>query len=259
MDLLLIVFVVFFISLIFSMLGLGGAIIYTPLFFLTGLPILTAIPMALLLNTITTASASITYLKQRIVNLKIACPIITASIPGALAGSYLARLMVTEILILLLSLILFFAAMRLLFFKNVGLSLGLSEKKKIMFAAGMGFLIGSISSTVGVGGGTFIVPLLLILGLETKNATATSSFIITFIALFGFLGHMSLGIHQLDSPEKISMLFYAGTAAFTGAQAGSRIIFRHVSSRTINRMFALVLLLVAYNDDDNYSFPDHIR
>ncbi len=50
MELLFIIFIAFFVAMLFSMLGLGGAIIYTPLFFWTGLPLLTAIPMALLLN-----------------------------------------------------------------------------------------------------------------------------------------------------------------------------------------------------------------
>ena len=40
----------------------------------------------------------------------------------------------------------------------------------------------------------------------------------------------------------IVMLAFAGIAAFIGAQAGSRILKR-TSSRTIERMFALVLLL----------------
>jgi len=59
MDILLVIVIAFLISVLFSMLGLGGAIIYTPLFFWLGVPLLAAIPMALLLNMITTASASI--------------------------------------------------------------------------------------------------------------------------------------------------------------------------------------------------------
>jgi uncharacterized membrane protein YfcA len=44
---------------------------------------------------------------------------------------------------------------------------------------------------------------------------------------------------------KISMLLYAGAAAFIGAQMGSRVIFKHTSSRTIELIFAVVLLAVA--------------
>ncbi len=240
MDLLLIIFIAFFISIIFSMLGLGGAIIYTPLFFWLGLPLLIAIPMALFLNMITAASASMTYLKLKLVNTKMAFPIISASVLGALIGSYLVRLIDTKIIIVLLSIILFSASIRMLFFNNISFSVETNVKKKRIVGAGAGFPIGVISSLVGIGGGTFVVPLLLILGFETKNAVATSSFIITFMSLSGFLGHMGFGNQELD----ISMLFYAGAAAFIGAQTGSRVIFKHASSRTINRMFAMVLLIV---------------
>jgi uncharacterized membrane protein YfcA len=241
MELLFIIFIAFFVAMLFSMLGLGGAIIYTPLFFWTGLPLLTAIPMALLLNAITTASASTTYLAQRLVKIDVAIPIIITSILGAVTGSYLAPHAETGLLIALLSVVLFFASIRLLFFNNLGFVAGTNENKKKLFGAVAGFPVGVISSLVGIGGGTFIVPLLLVLGFEIKDAVVTSSFIVTFISLSGFLGHLNFGQQQMD----VSMLFYAGAAAFIGAQAGSRLIFTRTSSRTIERMFALVLLFVA--------------
>src|SRR5659263_7764 len=89
MDILPIILIAFLISILFSLLGLGGAIIYTPLFFWLGFDILTAITMALFLNMITTASASITYLKQQLVDKKFAFPLISTSIIGALLGSCL--------------------------------------------------------------------------------------------------------------------------------------------------------------------------
>lgn len=237
---LLIIFTAFTVAVLFSAIGLGGAVIYTPLFFWLGLPLLAAIPMALLLNTITTASASMTYLRQRLVNRKVAFPVILTSITGALAGSYIAHRMDAKLIILLLSMVLFFAGMRILFFSSIGFSLAMEEKKRTFIGAGAAFLIGVISALVGIGGGTFIVPLLLVLGFETKNAAATSAFIITFMSFSGFLGYLSFGFETLD----LGLLLYAGAAAFTGAQIGSRVIFRHASERAINRMFALVLLFV---------------
>ncbi len=231
-----IVLLAFIIAMLFSMLGLGGAIIYTPLLFWLGLPLLAAIPMALLLNTITTASASLTYLKQHLVNTGIAFPIILTSSTGAIIGSYLAEKIDSRYLVFLLSIILLFASLRILFFNTM---VSVKKMNKIS-ASGAGFLIGVISALVGIGGGTFMVLLLLILGLGSKSATATSSFIITFMAFAGFMGHASFGYEHIDT----SLMLYAGISAFIGAQTGSRIIFSHVSSKTISRMFALILLLV---------------
>lgn len=240
MEILPIIVIAFLIAVFFSMLGLGGAIIYTPLFFWLDVPLLTAIPMALLLNTITTASASMTYLTQRLVDKKIAIPMILTSITGALFGSYFASRVQTRYLILLLSLVLLLAAVRILLFNNIGIQVKDGGKKKIMVGASVTFIIGIISSSAGIGGGTFVVPLLLIIGLEMRNAVATSAFVITFTSLSGFAGHLVFGTQAFD----LRLLFYASLAAFAGAQIGSKIIFKHISSKIISHLFALVLLFV---------------
>lgn len=239
MELLLIIFIAFFIAVLFSLLGLGGAIIYTPLFYWSGLPLLAAIPMALLLNMITTASSAITYQKQRLVDTRIALPIILTSLPGAYVGSKLARIIDKDLLILLLSITIIFASIRILFFKINSTSI-ISPDKRILAGAIAGFLVSAVSSLVGIGGGTFIMPLLLLFGLETKKAVGTSAFIVTFISLSGFLSHMSQGGQNID----MNVLIFAGLAAFAGAQAGSRLIFKRTSPRLIEILFALVLLLV---------------
>lgn len=238
MQLIHVIIIALLVSVLFSMLGLGGAIIYTPLFFWLGIPLLSAIPMALMLNTITTGSASITYLKNGLVDKKMSYPIICTSISGALIGSYLAGSINNNTIILLLSSVLLFASIRIFFFSSIGFTVGRTMKKKMILGSSAGFIIGIISSIVGVGGGTFIVPLLLLLGFESKNAMATSAYIITFMAMAGFLGHFSLGHVQMD----FKLLLYTGVAVFVGAQTGSKVIFDRISSGTLNRMFGIVLL-----------------
>ena len=46
---------------------------------------------------------------------------------------------------------------------------------------------------LGVGGGNFIVPVLVWLGFNPKKASATTSFIVIFSSFSGFLGHATLG------------------------------------------------------------------
>lgn len=238
MELLPIILIAFLVAVLFSILGLGGAIVYTPLFFWLGLPLLAAIPTALLLNFVTTASASITYLKHGFVEKSFAFPMIFTSVFGAVAGSYLAHTVDVKLIILMLSAVIFIAGIRLLLFNSIGVKI---KDKKIPLGTGAAFLIGVVSALVGIGGGTFMVPLLMVLGFETKNATATSAFIVTFISLSGFLGYLGFGFETLD----LRVLLYAGAAAFIGAQVGSRIFFRRASSKMIEKLFAAVLLLVA--------------
>ncbi len=237
MELLPIILIAFLVAVLFSILGLGGAIVYTPLFFWLGLPLLAAIPTALLLNFVTTASASITYLKHGFVEKSFAFPMIFTSVFGAVAGSYLAHTVDVKLIILMLSAVIFIAGIRLLLFNSIGVKI---KDKKIPLGTGAAFLIGVVSALAGIGGGTFMVPLLMVIGFETKNATATSAFIVTFISLSGFLGYLGFGFETLD----LRVLLYAGAAAFIGAQVGSRIFFRRASSKMIEKLFAAVLLLV---------------
>lgn len=113
------------------------------------------------------------------------------------------------------------------------------KRKNGKTVACAGFVIGVFSSLVGIGGGIFMVLLLLILGLDSKNATPTSAFIITFMAFAGFIAHVGFEHEYIDK----SFMLYTGSSAFIGAQTGSHI-FKHASSNTINKMFAFVLLLV---------------
>lgn len=233
--------IVFFIAIFFSMLGLGGALLYVPIFYWSGLPLLVAIPTGLLLNGITATSASITYLRKKLVEPSIAIPLIITSVIGAQTGAYLAHLIKTNLLLASFSLVLIFAGTRLLLFRDIGIRVQPAPKKRLILIPLLGFLIGTIAALLGVGGGTFIVPLLLALGYNPRNASATSAFIVIFLSFSGFAGYAALGTEDLDP----GLLIYTSIAVLLGAQIGTGIIFEKVRSSAINRIFGGILLFVA--------------
>lgn len=234
--------IVFFIAIFFSMLGLGGALLYVPIFYWSGIPLLVAIPTGLLLNGITATSASVTYLRKKLVDLNISPQLIIASVFGAQAGVYLAHLVETSLILALLSLVLIFAGARMLLFRDMGIHIKLVPEKRIILLPLLGFLVGTIAALLGVGGGTFMVPLLLALGWDPRRASATSAFIVIFLSFSGFAGYAALGtLKDLDP----GLLIYTGMAVLLGAQVGSAIIFGRVRSGGIGRIFGGILLLVA--------------
>jgi uncharacterized membrane protein YfcA len=103
----------------------------------------------------------------------------------------------------------------------------------------IGTLAGLFSGLFGVGGGSVIVPLLVLwLGYEERGATATSLAAIVFIASFaaatqGLYGNVDLGDAAL-----------VGVPALGGVLAGTWLQQR-IDRRTISLLFAAVLVASA--------------
>lgn len=242
MEPLTIAVMVFFIAAIFSMLGLGGSIVYVPLFYWLGIDMLIAIPTALLLNAVTSSSAAITYLRKRMVDLSTAAPFIISSTIGAPVGAYFTKFTTVETLLLAFSVVLVLAGARMIFFKASDEGSKIADqniKKRALAGVGLGFVIGMAAGLLGIGGGVFIVPVLVALGFGMKRASATSGFIVIFSSISGFLGHIGTG--NLDA----ELMIYTAIAAFIGGQVGSRLMYSKMRSRTIKQMFGVVLWIMA--------------
>jgi len=84
-----------------------------------------------------------------------------------------------------------------------------------------------------------VVPILLISGLEPKEAAATSSFIVTCSAISGFLGHLPKA-HFYPAVTAGCLL-----AVVVGSQLGSRLMASRMRPRGVRYVFGGVLFLVA--------------
>lgn len=85
----------------------------------------------------------------------------------------------------------------------------ISEAKKIVLIAIEGLVVGLLTGLVGAGGGFLVIPVLVILaGLDMKEAVGTSLIVIAIKSLTGFLGELG-GEHVID------WLFLGGFSVFT--------------------------------------------
>ncbi len=239
MSLALIFAIVFFSSFILTMVGLGGGLIFSPLFILLEFPLSTALSASLFLNAVAAASASITYMRKRMVDLPLALPLIVSSAIAAPFGAMLSHLVNLCIFMALLAAVVFIAALRMLFSKSIEAApKELSTFQRVAGGALIGALVGLIAGLLGIGGGVFIVPLLIyVLKVPTKTAAATSMFIVVFSSATGFVAHVSLG--------EVDWKFIMGAAVFSfaGGQVGSRIMTEKLKGKTVRRIFGGVLLI----------------
>ncbi|MDK2893094.1 sulfite exporter TauE/SafE family protein [Methanohalophilus sp.] len=212
--------IIFCLSALFALLGLGGAVIYVPLFYLMGMDLLVAIPLALLLNLITAGSASITYIQKKATDFHTAFPIIIMAVVGAPVGAYFSGILPEKTLILLFSITLVVTGLILIQSKEKKMNVhSIPLKKKIFFGSILGFFIGVITGLLGLGGGSFIVPILLMLGYSTKEAPATSMLVVTFSSLSGFLAHIT------DINIELPFLAALCITVLAGSQIGSRLMY----------------------------------
>ncbi|UGV41223.1 sulfite exporter TauE/SafE family protein [Methanococcoides orientis] len=248
MELFFYIAIVFCLSILFSFLGMGGAIIYVPLLYWLGMDLLTAIAIALLLNVVTTFSASITYIKKRMVDFHTAAPFILSSAIAAPFGAFISRSVPDTTTLSIFSLVVALAGFIVIFSKRIGKAeIGMKASWKARFIVGiiLGLFIGTVAGMLGIGGGTFLVPVLLLLGFGIKSAPATSALVVLFSSLSGFLSH--IGSLQID----LSLLAAMGFTALVGGQIGSRLMYlRHDKLRLFfeqyfSKILGMVLLLIA--------------
>ena len=239
MPLALLLAVIFLASFILTMVGLGGGLIFSPLFILLKFPVTTAVSASLFLNGIAAFSASINYFRKKMVDVKTGLPLLVTSTLCAPLGAMLTARIHLDVFTGILALVIFLAAMRMLFSKKIEAEgMPVDSTRRIIGGGGIGVAIGLMAGLLGIGGGVFIVPLLIyVLKVPTKTAAATSIFIVVFSSFSGFIAHISLA----DTDWKFILM--AAIFSFTGGQLGSKIMAEKLKSRTVRQIFGIVLLI----------------
>jgi len=230
---------VFAFTTVLTIAGVGAAFILIPVFLTLGIPLLTAMSTALFLNSIAMVFASISYAKEKLIVFKTALPIlIVASILSPL-GARTAEHLPRAVLLWMFVGFLIFAGSTMLFYRAKEREAETETKKLIGYGIGVGSLAGYLGGLLGVGGGNFIVPVLVWLGFNPKKAAATTAFIVIFSSFSGFLGHASLG------KTDIRLLSFCAAGSVAGALFGAYLMKKKLSGKQVKTAIGLILYLIA--------------
>lgn len=114
----------------------------------------------------------------------------------------------------------------------------------------VGMLVGVLSGTFGIGGGTVIVPALVWLGLSQRNAAATSMLAIVPTAISGVISYATGG--HVD--WLAAVLLFCGM--FVGGQIGSWLLSR-LPELALRWIFVAFLVFVMINQVSFVPSRDH--
>ncbi len=215
--------------------GIGSAIALVPIFSIMGMPLNMAKAIGLFVNTSSTIVASIMNAKRGVLNVKSTLPLIIAILLTTPIGAYLSLYLNIIIVKWLLVLFLISSGTLLLFQKR---ETKFDAKHKLWLFL-IGGSVGVLSGLLGVGGGALMIPLLILLGYDAKEAGIAISFVIPFSSFGAFSTYLTFV--EMDW----LLLAVVTVAAIIGGYLGNRIMHFKLSAKQVKKLIGVVLYILA--------------
>jgi hypothetical protein len=176
---------------LYSSVGFGGGSTYLALLLIWDVPYLIFPVIALFCNIIVVSGNCINYIKAGNINLRILSPFLISSVPLAFIGGLLS--IDKEVFEILLFTVLTLAGVLLLLkFKSFDQKIKIYKKIPIILSLLIGASIGFVSGVVGIGGGIFLSPILLLIRVDkVKNIATASSLFILINSVSGLAGQFT--------------------------------------------------------------------
>jgi hypothetical protein len=227
-----------------TLIGVGGGFILVPVFLLLfNYTPQFAVGTSLAVVFFNALSGTIAYMRQKKVYYDAAIRFSLATLPGAVAGSYLARYFTSHVFYVSFGLLLISIACLLYWLMKenddtVCRADVFPAQYNRFWGIALSVVVGFLSSTFGIGGGIIHVPAMIaFLGFSTHVATATSHFVLAVSTFFGVVSHYLLG-NILMGPAII-----VGSGAAVGAQIGAYAAPK-TKAQSITLMLCLALLFL---------------
>lgn len=232
---------------LYASVGFGGGSTYIALLALAALDYRALPVIALLCNIIVVTGGIIRFQSRGLINWPKIWPILLLSVPAAWLGGRMV--LAQDSFMLLLGLSLGAAGILLIiepFIKRAGDSApGGQWTGHRLFAPATGTGIGFLSGMVGIGGGIFLAPILLLTRWsDSRRIAATASVFILVNSVAGLAGQLNKSGWS-SGGEAILAYWPLFLGVLIGGQVGSILASKALPEIWIRRLTALLILYVA--------------
>lgn len=234
--------VLFFgVTVAYASVGLGGGTAYTSLLAILGASYQMIPTVSLLLNVVVTTIGSVVFLRARHGRLSLIFPFVVTSVPAAYIGGALP--ISADVFYGLLLVTLALVAARIFIWHDTALDLELSRSLEIVLSLILGTGLGLVAGIVGIGGGIYLVPIILILGLGTEREAAAAGAVFTWInSVAGLAARVRL--LSVDWIELAPVVGAVAVGAILGAWMGSSWLSRKTMRQVLGAIVVVAMLLL---------------
>jgi uncharacterized protein len=220
------------VALLYSSVGHAGASGYLAAMALFGIAPAIMKPSALILNILVASIGTFQFARVHAVRWKLLAPFAAGSIPMAFLGGTISLSSTTYRTIL--GVLLIYGAWRLA--ARIPASEEVSPMRHWSLGVALGAGVGFLAGLVGIGGGIFLSPLLLLRRWSTARETAGISVAFILVnSIAGLLGHIST---VKTIPSIVPLL---AACAMGGGIVGSTLGARYLSFKSLRYLLAIVL------------------
>ena len=239
-SILFLVPVVMMVAGAYASVGLGGGTGYLAIMALCGMSAVTMTPTVLVLNIVVTGAALLRFGLAGRLKWRGLLPFLLPAMPAAFLGGFITA--DRKIFFALLAAALTIAAIAM--FRNAPNTQeqGKDPGRLRLYALGIpaGIIIGFLSGFLGIGGGVFLGPLVLLLGFAGPKQMAAMNSVLILV-----LSSIALAAHGIHGGIELKIVLPLAAAALIGGLCGASLAEKKIPACILQRVFAVIILIAA--------------
>ncbi len=232
---------VFIIAALYSSAGFGGAASYLAVMSLFGIQPQAMASTALVLNILVAGISFVSFFRAGHLKRELLTLFLVTSVPAAFIGGYFK--VSEQLYFIVLYAVLTLVAVRLLFFSKRMDESDTCSPPPFLSAGLAGLIVGLLSGMVGIGGGIFLSPIIVLAHWGTaKQASAVAAAFIVLNSFSGLAGRLMGGNLAFDS-FTVALLSFGLVGALLGSQLGAK----RLSNLGLRRALGVVMSIAVTN------------